>query len=446
MSLNTEVNSQENSPNIGKGDYQIHLNFIPVEVNGVQCKIYRRLCISPQEDRPTEQSRQYKLPAIDENEQTWQSYWVLTEATPGFEEFEYNFSWNQELSRRMLFGCLRRSIESSLQPQQYRFPNNRFIQEASLIMATHPEGDEVLVIQPYFMKASHQLGFLIDFHFNLGAGIAFGRRVQQLSLSLDKNFRRNVDYYVDRSSKVRRFLDMAWPVFEGMVLQGSSESLKVSKDFVPLPAERLRPKIYVFSGSKESRSQFTGLRDFGPLQSLDSPPRLLFAFREQDRQAARRLALSLRGQKQRGQFNFPGFRELFKTAFEIDANPIVLPDLSSASMEAALEKAKAASVTSPRIVPIIVLPNGDDNGYLAQKAHFSHAGLPTQVCTLKILEDEESLKWAIANIALQIFCKAGGRPWKVRPTAERSLIIGISQSHKIHMVDDQVSPVSTFET
>src|SRR5262249_26716212 len=41
------------------------------------------------------------------------------------------------------------------------------------------------------------------------------------------------------------------------------------------------------------------------------------------------------------------------------------------------------------------------------------------------------LKWAIANIALQIFCKAGGQPWKVRPTAERTLIIGISQSHKL---------------
>ena len=59
-------------------------------------------------------------------------------------------------------------------------------------------------------------------------------------------------------------------------------------------------------------------------------------------------------------------------------------------------------------------------------------------CTLRILEDEESLKWAIANLALQIFCKAGGRPWKVRPTAERSLIIGISQSHKLRLVNEQV--------
>jgi len=422
----------------GKDEYLIHVNFLPVEMNASRCVVYRRLRNSDQEERPTPEATSQKLPVADASEENWQSYWVVAEAAEGFEAFDYQPSWNPDLSRRIMFGCLKRSVEASLQPRQYQFPANSFIQEVSLIMEAHPEGDEVLVVQPYFLKALHQIGFLVDFHFNLGRGVPFGRRIQQLSLSLDKNFRRNVDYYVDRSSKVRHFLESRWPLFEALTLSGATEPLKISKDFVALPAERLRPKIYVFAGAKESRSQFTGLRDFGPLQPLESPPRLLFVFREQDRQAARRLALSLRGQKQRGQFNFPGFSELFKTALEIDADPIVLPDLSSASMEAALRNAKTAREGSSRIVPVIVLPNGDDNGYLAQKAHFSHAGLPTQVCTLRILEDEESLKWAIANLALQIFCKAGGRPWKVRPTAERSLIIGISQSHKSRLIDNQV--------
>ena len=422
----------------GKDEYLIHLNFLPVEMNEARCLVYRRSRASDQEERPTPEATSQRLPLLDGSEEEWKQYWVVPEAAEGFEAFDYKPSWSPDLSKRILIRCLRRSVESSLQPRQYQFPANSFIQEVSLVMETHAEGDEVLVIQPYFLKATRQIGFLVDFHFNLGPGVAFGRRIQQLSLSLDKNFRRNVDYYVDRSSKVRRFLETRWQVFEGLMLPGASEPLRISKDFVALPAERLRPKVYVFAGAKESRSQFTGLRDYGPLQPLESPPRLLFVFREQDRQAARRLALSLKGQKQRGQFNFPGFSELFKTALEIDADPIVLPDLSSASMEAALINARAAREGSSRIVPVIVLPNGDDNGYLAQKAHFSHAGLPTQVCTLRILEDEESLKWAIANLALQIFCKAGGRPWKVRPTAERSLIIGISQSHKSRLVDDQV--------
>jgi hypothetical protein len=164
---------------------------------------------------------------------------------------------------------------------------------------------------------------------------------------------------------------------------------------------------------------------------------LLFVFREQDREAARRLALSLRGMKQRGQYNFPGFKELFKTPLEIDANPVVLPDLSDASMQAALQQAQTARSGTPNLLPVIVLPYEEDNGYHAQKALFSNAGIPTQVCTLRILEDDESLKWAIGNLALQIFCKAGGKPWKVRPTTEHSLIIGISQSHKVRHAQDE---------
>ena len=39
---------------------------------------------------------------------------------------------------------------------------------------------------------------------------------------------------------------------------------------------------------------------------------------------------------------------------------------------------------------------------------FSHSGVPIQVCMLKILEDEELLKWSIANLALQVFLRSGG--------------------------------------
>jgi hypothetical protein len=429
--------STDKPPSLAKDDYLIHLNFLPVEMSASPCTIYRRLCASAQEERPSALATAHRLPVLSPTEVEWQSYWVLHEPAEGFAPFDYQASWSADVSRRILFECLRRSVTASLSPQQYRFPENNFIQEVSLIMANHPEGNEALVIQPYFLKASRQIGLLVDFHFDLGRDVPFSRRIQQLSLSLDRNFRRNVDYYVDRSSKVRKFLESRWSVLQNMSLPGAAGPLAISKDFVSLTAERLRPKSYVFAGGKESRSQFTGLRDFGPLQALERPPRLLFVFREQDRLPARRLALALKGLKQRGQYNFPGFNELFKTTLEIDANPIVLPDLSSASMEAALKQATEAAKASPNILPVIVLPNGDDNGYLAQKAHFSHAGMPTQVCTLRILEDEESLKWAVANLALQIFCKAGGRPWKVRPTAERSLIIGISQSHKIRFTDDQ---------
>lgn len=367
------------SPRYGKDDYQIHVNFLSVNLDLPPVLIYRRICASRQEEKPVPQASSFRLSESRADERTWQSYWIVMEPEPGFDPFEFELSWNGDITRRILFAALRRSVEAKLEPSEYRFPDNSFITEVSFTMHAHPEGEELLVVQPYSLKALHQSGFLVDFHFRLAKDVRFSRRIQQLSLSLDRNFKRNVDYCADRAAKIKRFVELRWPVFEALTLPGQDKSLAVSKDFARLPAERLRPKVYLFSGAKESRSQFTGLREHGPLQPLDGPPRLLFAFREQDRQAARHLALALRGMKQRGQYNFPGFKELFKTPLEIDANPIVLPGLSPASMEEAMQRASAARQTSPRLLPVLVLPNGDDNGYLAQKAYFSHAGAPARL-------------------------------------------------------------------
>ena len=337
----------------------------------------------------------------------------------------------------MLFSCLRLATESKLHPDEYCVPKNEFVETLAFVMQHHPEGQEVLEIQPYYLGATRQHGFLADFHFRLGNEQAFNRRVQQLSLSLDRNFRRNLDYYLDRSTKITQFLQKRWAVLSTIVLPGNDQPLAIRKEFVALPAERLQSKVYVFSSGKESKSQFTGLRDHGPLLALSNPPRLLFAFRKQDIEVARRLAIALRGARDKITYNFPGFAALFKVDLDIDSNPFVLPDLSEGSMQAALDRAKCERARSPTILPVLILPDSDDNGYLEQKALFSNSEIPTQVCTTPILENPESLKWAVANIALQIFCKAGGQPWKVRPTTDRTLIIGISQSHKFRIDADK---------
>jgi hypothetical protein len=211
----------------------------------------------------------------------------------------------------------------------------------------------------------------------------------------------------------------------------------LEEDFVALAADRLNSKVYIFAGGKEARSQFTGLRDFGPLTPLASPAKLLFVFREQERVVARKLAMSLRGSEQRERFSFPGFYSLFKTDIQIDSNPVVLPDLSQGSFNSALERVKDERRANTNTVPILIVPDDNEVTYLTYKAVFAHEGIPTQVCTAPIIQDTNALRWAIANIALQVFCKSGGQPWKVRPTSEQSLIIGISQSHKVRFMDER---------
>lgn len=421
----------------GLSDYLIHLNFLPVLGDLGVIRLYRRLQGTPQETRPADGLMAYRLPSSLQSTDDWPSYWVSFEPRDGFDVFEGDATLNSSLATRILFRSLADAARQAVPSAKFYIPDNEFIEELSLVCRSHAEGNEELIVQPYYLRAKRQYGYLMDYHFRLAQGIPFSRKVQQLSLSLDRNFRRNLDYYVDRSDKVQASWSQHKHVFDRLQLPGTGVPIRLANDFVALPAERLRSKIYVFGSNKESRSQYSGLRDHGPLQPLNMPPRLLFLFREQDRQAARTLAISLKGSKQRQKFSFPGFQALFKSDLEIDGNPIILPDLTRASLISALERVKSERQRNMQILPVVVLPEGEDNGYMEQKALFSHAEISTQVCTLRILQDQDALKWAIANLALQIFCKAGGQPWKVHATHERSLIIGISQSHKLRKVNGQ---------
>lgn len=420
-------------------DYRIYLNFLAVGSSFPNFAVYRTPQVLPQDPRPTPESMAYRLPPAPGAVDAWPSYWVSLDPVDGFERFETAPDLNTYLTCRVLFWTLIAAAKRVLQPDQFHIPDNVFIEEVSFVQRTHAEGDERLEVQPYYLRSTRQFGYLLDFHFRLRDGVSFSRKVQQLSLSLDGSFRRNLDYYVDRDSKVRVFLGERQDVFTSLRLPATDSALSLDGDFAPLPADRLRTKTYVFAGNRESRSQFSGLRNWGPLQPLPAPPRLLFIFREQDRQAARMLAQGLRGSRQRERFSFPGFHALFKCDIEVDRNPVVLSNLQQPAMETALERVKAEQQSRPNTLPVLVLP-ADDDAYLIHKALFSREGIATQVCTLRILQDESSLKWTVANIALQIFCKAGGYPWKVRPAAgERSLIIGISQSHKLRKVDGSTS-------
>lgn len=409
--------------------YRIHLNFLPVLGELPKFRVYRKLRSDPQEPRPEEDDiYAYSLPRRDLDHEDRAFYWISMEQRSSFDEFIVGPTFNHDLTRWALFKALCKSVIRSLKSEEFWIPEGGFLREIHFCMHRHSEGDEQLVVQPYLLRTTRKFGFLVDFHFRLREDVEFSRRVQQLSLSLDENFRRNLNYYADRIAKINSFVKERWHLLSPINLPDADSPVELSREFESLPARRLRSRIYDFGRRKEARSQFQGLMEYGPLKPLPSVPKLLFVFREQDRQAARTLAVALRGPRQKERFSFPGFEKLFKIPLDIDPKPIIVPDFSSDSMSAALTRVQGENQLT---VPILVMPEEEDDGYLNYKALFTHAGFPTQVCTLGVIQDENVLKWSVANIALQIFCKAGGFPWRVRPTDERCLIIGISQSHKI---------------
>jgi hypothetical protein len=418
-------------------DYRIHLNFLPVAGDIPEFRIYRKVRLKSQEERPPgDDIHCYSLPKTQADLEDRDTYWVSYESTSGFDPFRVRAVFNQHLTTWALFRGIAEQCKEKLQSADYWLSGGGFWREIHFNMRPHDEGVEQLIIQPYQMRALGIFGLVADFHFRKNPEVSFSRDVQRLSLSLDERFRRNLDLYVDRFAKIVEFLKERQDVIGSIQLSGATTTISVEQEFAFLPATRLRPRSYVFKNEHEARSQFTGLQQHGPLHALSASPKLVFMFREQDRQAARSLAAALKGSNQRERFSFPGFERLFKAPLEIDHNPIVVTDFSTTSMNSALERIQMGSNGKVR-VPVLILPDDADEGYFNHKAVFTHAGIPSQVCTLGVIQDENTLKWSVANIALQIFCKAGGLPWKVRPTAEKSLIIGISQSHKVRKADDK---------
>src|ERR1035441_3800849 len=97
----TSADTKAGAPTAGaQVDYRIHLNFIAVDVKGLRCRVYRRVRTSDQEERPLATAAAHRLPLNDPSQDTWPSYWVVSDQAAGFEPFDYDYAWNPDLSRR----------------------------------------------------------------------------------------------------------------------------------------------------------------------------------------------------------------------------------------------------------------------------------------------------------------------------------------------------------
>ncbi len=417
--------------------YKLHLNLFRLERDMPAAMLYRRPRVEG-DMRPDDPNvlGGYSLPPTDSDamnrEGPWQKFWVSVSSNENYNPFTLSGSTNPDLAKRLLFFSLECAAKNLFRENQYEIRSQAFLPEIRFNMATFNEGFQQIAISPYYLKAQRAFGFVLDFHFRLREGIPFDRRVQQLSLSLDGGFKRNLDFLVDRLRFIRSFFDSEFSSIFPITLPGCDQSINIQKDFTPLQAEQLSGKTYLFAGEKPNRSQFVGVKEIGPLKQLKDRPNLVFIFKESDRVSARHFVKAFTGGDSK--FDFPGFERLFKTGMDVDRNPIVVEDYGLAEMRRALSEI----MRRDNAMPILVMKR-DVDAYLCHKAIFSHAGIPTQVCTIDNIEDDYSLKWSIANIALQIFCKAGGQPWRVKPVDQDSLIIGISQSHKIVEIDGQPS-------
>ncbi len=148
-------------------------------------------------------------------------------------------------------------------------------------------------LEPYFLKPVQKFGFLVDFKFQVNDGEPFSKRVQQLSLSLDKNGKSNTNSYVDRYKKigdfVQKFHHQLFP------LSYLNANIAVEQILLSVDSDLLKAKKYEFGNKATDQSQFLGVKNKGPLVPADQSTKIVFVYREQDKSFSHDLYRALRG-------------------------------------------------------------------------------------------------------------------------------------------------------
>lgn len=406
-----------------KDNYNILLNFLPLKGKEFKFTIYRKENKGARKENiyGKKDIFSYTLPKKDDtNERT--NYWISFEKSNDFEEFVCDSSFNHKLTQQYLYYYLIKKVQEVLQNEEFIIPSNKFEKTIYLILKLHEEGKECIVLSPYYLAEENKFGFIVDFKFLKDHDAPFDRKVQQLSLSLDKNFNSNSNFYIDKFKKIEQFKTKFYDKLFPLKIENKNEEIGLEESFVTIPADKLKTKTYLVGNSKESNSQFMGIKNYGPYEPINTDIILLFFFKVEYKQFAIDLADAIKGNLS----TFNGLKDFFGI-------PKITFKTIQISEEDFVQKVKTEinNNNNKTLIPIIVLSKKEEDKYYQIKYNALLKGQAVQFVSLELLKNKESLKWSASNIGLQIFAKLGGIPWIVKPENQKSLIIGVSQSHKL---------------
>lgn len=415
-------------------NYNILLNFLPLKEQEFEFTIYRKECKGEKKIHVGDNIYLNTLPINLEDLNDRKNYWISFDPKNDFEEFLCKPIYNNKLTLHFLYHCLLNKTKNQLEINQFIIPQKVFKKLIYFILHAHEEGKECILLSPFYLPSQQKFGFLIDFKFLKEKEIQFNRKVQQLSLSLDKNFKSNSNFYIDKYEKLELFKNNFYSKI--FPLKIGNKQINLEDSFISIPASTLKTKIYLFGNSKESNSQFTGIKEYGPFESLKNTPiKFLFFYKNEHKQFASDLAKALNGDMFP---TFSGFKQFFKVS-DIEIKGIEIEDYTS------VLDIINNNYSNENFIPIIILPRNEEDKYYTIKHNIlKNYNRASQFITLELLKIKESLKWSVSNIALQIFAKLGGIPWMVKPETHKTLIIGIGQSHKLQIKDGKTEITKYF--
>lgn len=308
---------------------------------------------------------------------------------------------------------------------------NEYNRRIHYVIEQHPKGRKCIWIEPYYLKAENIWGLLFDYCFVVNTN-----KDEETKFKLDKDIliasgtmnergASNVDYYLFKHSYLQKFITTHIHIFNGRY-----DNL-ISDKLLSTPSKLLNPKIYIFGNGATSNSAYLGLSKNPPLKNFSAVVHFYFLYKKKDRDIAVSLLKGLRGEL--SPTTFSGMNKLFQIDF---SNSLItgsaVDDFTDQIISDEILKIKQIG---ENVIPVIITnskkDSQDDYLYFKLKHRLTNEKIPCQVVTKELVKNEYSLKYSLSNIGLQIFAKAGGKPWKMKPANEEYLIIGIGQSYTI---------------
>lgn len=408
--------------------YNLNLNFVSLINTNFRIVCHRKRIIEESEERPFPDVARYRLPSGSQ-EESWPLYWISLDAREGWERFEFTAQDNHAAAlwvlNRVLLPHLQRYIVSVSSNYLTEIVDGHFT-ALNVKLQRHSEGWQGVRFELKYLKEKRQLGAIVNYHFfadtdkqNLNR-----RRILELSFSFDSSGHSNKNFYVDRYRWETAFVQKFLRSYKYMPTETIPDEITFNSAFSMLPAFTLSEREYDFAGGGRNNVQYWGLTKYGPCEAPRTAPKFYFVFRKQDKAAAISLYKALAGKTYPGRF--PGMEQVFKVRFSGDAiSSCEIDDFSRSSMDKAARFVKDKGDANAVCIALI---DDEAETYYSLKASFLARRIATQNVRLNSVMRNRSFEWFIAGIALQIFCKAMGRPWKVRTQNRNDIIVGISQA------------------
>lgn len=358
---------------------------------------------------------------------------VSLQPKTGFEQVRLSAWVDQGLTDEVLHHALLSRVQQTGLKEHTETSDRQFIREIAFVLARHGDVREVMWLRAYGVQVLGRFGFLCRFALRVPRTSTISDR-RRLELSLThKNGRTNEDFYLDQHQKIELFVKRYFAQITTLTLHDGT-TVEFEPKLSVVPSFTLARRTYVFRDGHEARSQFFGLRDNGPFQPADAKSRLVFVFSKEDRERSQHLFRALRGDIYS---TFSGMDSMFGAPINREnVSGIEVPGFSNSALVATCLTLKT-QFPNERVVPIALVPlskhTSDEETakyYAAKHAFISH-GLASQFVDRKRTQDRNALKWSVSNIGLAVFAKMGGVPWRVKPSTDRCLVVGIGQAHRI---------------